>query len=380
MKLIKEILVGAIILFFLILFNVFLFTNAFGNIFLEIILVFTIIVELFLFYRLIYKVFFNPNRNILFKKKYERKIRKIPINKEFKELYYSIEKNITKELEKIRKRVAIIYVVTMLLSILCCVLVLLISDGHNSSRRINLEEVIVFLPVIIGYYFYNKNNKKYVKMFKENIITNFVYSINHNLEYNPDGEGEMISLYSKAKFEDNHFNSYNVDDYIGGYYKNVYINLCDMSLEVVDEKDKVLRIVKQGIFTYTKISGDIQEEIRIKKNDIKLGNKNNIELDSEEFEKYFDVYCKSKIIAYQVLTTDVMEVLVEFYKKFYINFEIIIRNNNIYIMLNTGKMFEPKIFRKSTNIQTLWMYFNIIEFTINLTTEVNKVLKDTYSN
>ena len=377
MKLIKEILVGTFVFFFLLFLNVFLFSNAFGNIFLEIILVFIIILELFLFYRLIYKVFFNPSKNILFKKSYERKIKITPINKEFKELYYNVEENYGQELEKIRKKLMIIYIVTMVLTVFVLVLFPLISDGHSSSRH-NSEGAIFFVPVAIGIYFYNKNNKIYKKIFKENVITNFVYNINPNLEYNPDGTEEMIDLYAKAKFEDKYFNSYNVDDYISGYAKNdVYIRLCDMSLEVVDEKEKVLRIVRQGLFAYTVLSSNIPEEVKISKNEIKLKDKGNIELDNQEFEKYFDVYCKLQMVAYQVLTHDVMEVLIDFYKKFAIDFEIIIRNKSIYMRLNTGEMFEPKIFRKSTNIQVLWMYYNIIDFSTNLTVAINKVLKGT---
>lgn len=377
MKSIIKILVGVIGIFLLIFLNAFLFTNALGNTFLEIMLIFVIIIELFIFYRIIYKVLINHSKNIFFKKKYERKIKKSQISLEFRELYYSIESNCGQELEKIRKKVMLIFTVTMILSLVAIILYLLIFNDYK-PRRHNYEGAIFFVPVAIGIYFYNKNNKKYKKIFKDNFIENFIYNINPNLEYNQNGTEEMIDLYAKAKFQDEYFNSYNVDDYIGGYARNdVYIRLCDMSLEVVDEDEKVLRIIKQGLFTYTVLSSNIPEEIGIKKNKIKLKSKGNIELDNKEFEKYFDVYCKSQIVAYQVLTHDVMEVLIDFYKKFNIAFEIIIRNKSIYMMLNTGEMFEPKIFRKSTNMQILWMYYNIIEFSTNLTVEINKVLKGT---
>lgn len=155
-----------------------------------------------------------------------------------------------------------------------------------------------------------------------------------------------------------------------------------MQLEVEKERNgrkEIVKTIKQGIFAYTNYKANIPEEIRIKKNSmfIKLDDDNNIELDNDEFEKYFDVYAKSKIIAYQVLTHDVMQVLVDFYKKTAIDFEVILRNKSAYIMFYTGKIFEPQMFKKSTNMQILWVQYLIIEFITKLVVEINKALKDT---
>ena len=64
-------------------------------------------------------------------------------------------------------------------------------------------------------------------------------------------------------------------------------------------------------------------------------------MDSKEFEKYFDVYSNSDIITMEILTHDIMEELVQFYDKYKIKFEIVIKNYNIYIRFDTGAVFEP---------------------------------------
>ena len=78
----------------------------------------------------------------------------------------------------------------------------------------------------------------------------------------------------------------------------------------------------------------------------------------------------------QILTHDIMEELVQFYNTYKIEFEIIVKNNNIYIRFNTGVMFEPNILKKANSINTLWIYYNVLRFTINVTEKINKELKD----
>lgn len=46
----------------------------------------------------------------------------------------------------------------------------------------------------------------------------------------------------------------------------------------------------------------------------------------------------------QILTHDIMEDMVQFYNNCGINFEIVIRENRIYIRYNIGDIFEGKVF------------------------------------
>ena len=125
------------------------------------------------------------------------------------------------------------------------------------------------------------------------------------------------------------------------------------------------------------INKSINDEIRIKKNKILLKEyEYKVEMDSREFEKYFDVYAKSNIVAMEILTHDIMEELISFYQKYETNFEILIKNNNVYIRFDTGAMFEPNILKKAHDIDTLWIYYSVLQFVTNVTTKINKLLKE----
>ena len=120
----------------------------------------------------------------------------------------------------------------------------------------------------------------------------------------------------------------------------------------------------------------VYDEVTIKTNKVLFKDTNIVEMDSSEFEKYFDVYSNSNILSMEILTHDIMEELVNFYVKYKIKFEIVIKNNNIYIRFDTGSMFEPNILRKSNDINTLWVYYSILNFVTNFSFKINKLLKD----
>ena len=67
----------------------------------------------------------------------------------------------------------------------------------------------------------------------------------------------------------------------------------------------------------------IMGDLRITQNGSLMFDKK-LEMDSSEFEKYFDVQASNQIIGMQLLTTDVMEELVDFENKTKMKFDIII--------------------------------------------------------
>ena len=78
----------------------------------------------------------------------------------------------------------------------------------------------------------------------------------------------------------------------------------------------------------------------------------------------------------EILTHEVLEEIVDFYLIYKIQFEIIIRENCIYVKYITGKVFKPSILRETTNIQLLWLYYNILKFVIEFTLKINKTMED----
>ena len=308
------------------------------------------------------------------------KIKNAQISEKFKFIYEQVLEQYAGDLEQKRKRLikSIIVCLVLFAIAITIALYLKIIIRMNFGRK-NWEMVFIFIiPSLYFIYKYRVYNKIYVESFKNKIIKNFVKYIDHNLNYNQYGGEELLNSYLDAEFEDKNFNNFATDDYIEGYNKDdIYIEMCNFSLENVNNNNEFLNLIDEGIFSNTKINKYLPYEIRIKNNELIVESKNNkVQMDNKEFEKYFSVYCKSNILVMEILTHDVMEEIINFYEKYNIKFEIVIKNNNIYVRFNTGVMFEPNIFKKSNDINTLWIYYNVLLFVTGITAIINEILAD----
>lgn len=96
-----------------------------------------------------------------------------------------------------------------------------------------------------------------------------------------------------------------------------------------------------------------------------------------EFEKEFNVYATNRIVGMQLLTSDVMEMLIDFKKKANIRYDIVIDNETIYLRFHCGSLFEPRLLKKKVlDEKSLKSYYNILNFTYELTNKIIKVIND----
>jgi len=244
----------------------------------------------------------------------------------------------------------------------------------------------------------SKKKKQYEKQYKNTILSNFVNLYDKNLGYKSKFNEEFCREL-RREYLDNNFSidatnikwadRVNIQNNIFGKLENnTVMNLYDISLEKINNHrkstlgDSFMRsIFKEGyttsnIFRGTYITLDISKQlptyIRISKNRL-IQRNDTVELDSAEFEKYFDVNSDDKILATRILTADVMQILVDFYKKYNIIFEIVFKGNKICINLHTGQAFKIPIYT-GINKQQMYIYYAILEFTTNLSKEINNAL------
>ena len=107
-----------------------------------------------------------------------------------------------------------------------------------------------------------------------------------------------------------------------------------------------------------------------------FNNKQKLEMDSCEFEKAFNVYTDNNIIAMQLLTADIQEDILNLYNKYKINFHIAIMHDKMYVLFNTGRMFETFSTNSSPN-EVLEKYFEIMKFIYKLVDKIIITIKDT---
>lgn len=252
-----------------------------------------------------------------------------------------------------------------------------------------VQSMLLMLAGLIFFILLGKNNKKekdYKITYKKNIISSFIKAISNKLEYSAEvwDLQKIKEEYKEANFNNESFNEFYADDYIQGQLDDkYYTQMSDLNVQRKEvyyhkgqRRETTIEIFK-GIFAKTECDKDIGTYIKISKNQLKLfRNKNRVEMDSQEFEKYFDIYSENKILTMRILTSDVMATLIDFYNKYHIEYEIVIRNNKIYMRFFTGAMFEPKIFGNSMDKKLLFSYYCILKFIVDVTKEVNKALKE----
>lgn len=80
----------------------------------------------------------------------------------------------------------------------------------------------------------------------------------------------------------------------------------------------------------------------------------------------------------QLLTADIMEILIDFQNKNNIKYDIIINNNIIYLRFHCGNMFEAQSIKKGIfEEESLRKYYNILKFTYELSNKIIEVINET---
>lgn len=83
----------------------------------------------------------------------------------------------------------------------------------------------------------------------------------------------------------------------------------------------------------------------------------------------------------QLLTADIMQLLIEFQKEMNMEYELTIKNSLIYIRFMSGEMFETaNVMKSSLDKSTLYKYYRMLDFTFTLTDKLIQLIKDTEYN
>jgi len=315
--------------------------------------------------------------------------------KQFEDLYTTIQENdeiksawaeARAEQKKVNKISITISIVTTTVLLILMIIVL------NTTRE--FERMMFVPPLIFGIFFINmiifiislffrKKQRKYNTIFKETIIKKLIENFYNNVEYFPNKQ-MLRRIYDEEKYE--FYNRYYSDDYIEAKINNKYdIGMAEVrTVHETTRRDSDGRThttrttMFHGIFAKIVIDKSIKSELKIKRNGNLAFSNNRLEMDSSEFEKYFDVSATNKIIGMQLLTADVMEELINFENKTNIKYDIVIKNNNIYLRFHCGTMFEPQALKKGIiDKECLQKYFYMLNFTYNLSDKIIKLIHET---
>ena len=292
--------------------------------------------------------------------------------KNFNEIYENIYKVYAKPMEEKRKSarngIAIVSILSLMLGI-----ILMLITGHALFLGIAVIILVIYLVL-------SKNNKEYKKYFKENIVKTFVKEYSEALDYEPY-DGMPSSVYNEGEFERHYDNYYSEDLIEGTLNENYNIMMAEVHTEnesTNSEGHTTHTTIFRGLFARVVFPKMVNANLRIRKNALlSLRKKEKIEMDSREFERKFDVHTTDKIIAMQLLTSDIMQMLLDFREKNKITPEMTLKGNALYIRFATGEMFEPNLLKSSMEYDTLKKYYDTINFTLDITEKFLKNVHET---
>lgn len=317
-------------------------------------------------------------------KNFEDLFKEIEENQEIKKSWQEAREE-QKKMNKIRGIMAIITIVLGLGFII-------LKMNLNSYKEFN---AFLIIPSLFFIFFVNliafvitclisKKQNAYKLEFKQVIIKKLIDNFYDNLEYYPLKEMPE-RIYEKPNYNE-YYNEYHSEDYFEGQIKNkYYIDMAEVFTEHVEthtdsegNTHTTRTTIFHGLFAKVTSEKSITSELRIVQDKIGKYNKNRLNMDSSEFEKYFDVITDNKIIAMQLLTADVMEEMIEFENKTNMKYDIVVKENEIYLRFHCGDMFEPQSVRKGIiNKAQLEKYFYMLNFTYNLSNRLIELINET---
>ena len=241
--------------------------------------------------------------------------------------------------------------------------------------------VIIFITVVVITGASKKRrlfNEKYKKIVINKIMNNFY----NNLEYFPQ---KPMPEYIYKQLEYEYYDIYKSDDYFEAQIDNRY---SIQMAEILTQEEKTYKdsegntktetiTIFHGLFAKIVMDKSINSELRIMQNRTIL-KKDRLNMDSSEFEKYFDVKASNPIIGMQLLTADVMEELVQFENKTNMKFDVVIKEKELYLRFHSGSMFEAGNLKKGAlDKESIQKYFYMLNFTYNLSNKFINVVNDT---
>lgn len=294
--------------------------------------------------------------------------------KSFNEIYAEVLRTSKEDLEKLRKK--------CFRRILGCIILFIFSfviglQVQGEAVMVISAVICIFLAVIL---IFGPANA-YQKMYKETVVMKFIQEYDENLQFWYE-RGIPRSTYIEGGFEN--FDDYHSEDLIIGKIDGHEMMIAEVHTETEStdsEGHTTHSTVFHGLFGMSKLNTAYHGMIKIHADKGILGkifqNKQRIEMDSSEFEKYFDVIADDKIQAMQILTSDVMDKMLDFIKTSKIKYELTIRDDKLYIRFKTGGMFEGNVFKSSVDFDTLKKVYDVINFTFDITRTLVKVTEET---
>lgn len=289
-------------------------------------------------------------------------------------------------LEQKRKKVAqkLIY---LIIAIVCVVGICFFLWLRNFNTSIAVIFVPLVLCLIISGFLCKLFTRGYVAQFKSLVIQRIVHFIDENLNYAADDCIDK-STFMLSKIFTTKPNRYKGDDLVWGKVGATKIKFSEIHAEHESGSGKNRRryTVFKGLFfigdfnkdftTQTMVLPDTAEKLfgylGQKLQSLNIFRGQLIKLDDPEFEKHFVVYGNDQIQARYILSTSLMERIVEFKKKTGRKIYLSFVGSMVFVAVSyTRSLFEPRIFKTLLDFDPIRKYFEDLQLAIGIVDDLN---------
>jgi len=319
----------------------------------------------------------------------------------FNTIYENLYQSVDRKIEQLRKKIIATLFLFVSFVVIELILAHLIKYNTLSLKCYILSSFLSLIIICILIIIIKVKVDKYKAIFKETVIKKFISEYDKYLGYLAK-VGISEQVYKKAEFienskwytrdtmlnfmnavieEDRSHYIYSSKDYIEGKIEGVgFLKMAEVHTYLASithsDNDMNKHTIFRGLFANIEMSKSFNNNVYIFSTNIlkqKIKKTNfKIDINSEEFNQYFDVYTRDKLTVMEILTPDILDLLIKYRKKYNIHCDIIIKDKNIYIRFKTGKIFEPRIFKEVLNYNDLKKYFDIIDLIFRISNLLNK--------
>lgn len=294
------------------------------------------------------------------------------MNDNFEDLYYEIKNKINigdisdeKKEKNIDKRVRIIM---LIISLIVVIIIGIITKEILISIILGLSFIFIFSKANMKHIekksysriddeykatlgmMVAENNSEKVKIDRKNEeiidkIINKIFPYNE-YKYNCGLEKEEFNSMGFCNKEDKFFSNGLIQTKING---NMDLKVARVYTELVNSQTHDSYILDEyepmfiGLVSILKNKDDSNQYIKIREKSLKslkLNKKYMIDIEEEEFRKYYDIESNDEYFVHKILTTKLIYMLVYIKEKLDISLEINIINKNIYIRIHDNRVLK----------------------------------------
>lgn len=294
-------------------------------------------------------------------------------DEEFERIYQEIYNNCNEKLNEVRKKNNKFVLVVLMIGIFANIITYFVVEMKSIvTVTIAATGCLILLLIING-------REIYKKFYKTNVIQELVKAYNPKLYYDSK-MGVSKYDYTASNF-DNNFNEFYSEDQIYGTLEDgTKLRIAEVATAVVQKvKDADGNVKENRTETYRGMYGSIRLPYNITSsiyiaNDsiIKRYSNDRVEVDSAEFEKYYDCMTKDKVMALRILTSDLIEKFNEIRRDSKYGFELKIEDSMVFFRYKCGQIFEPPTFSVGLDKSLIRKYYRYVFYPIEIITQISK--------